>query len=144
MARHQRDEHLHTLRHDDDGAWARDDGAGTHDRDRARLDDDYRARGRHHDATAAMTPLRPRSRALAFSIFVGVIEEFLERREQQPWQENTSNIIRLMSRHRLRSIRYLVSARARFHVQLFLGFLIAIYGITLLLKSGRSFVAGWF
>ncbi len=82
--------------------------------------------------------------ALAFSILVGVIEAFLERREQQPRRENTSNIIRPMSRHRLRSIPYLVSARARFHVKLFLGFLIAIYGITLLLKIGRSLVAGWF
>jgi len=82
--------------------------------------------------------------ALAFSVLVGVIEAFLERREPQPWRENTSNIIHPMSRHRLRNMRYLVSARARFHVQLFLGFLIAIYGITLLLKIGRSFLAGWF
>ncbi len=82
--------------------------------------------------------------ALAFSILVGVIEAFWERRDQQPWRENTSNIIHPMSRHRLRSIRYLVSTRARFHVQLFLGFLIAIYGITLLLRIGRSLVAGWF
>ncbi len=82
--------------------------------------------------------------ALAFSILVGVLEAFLERGDQQPWRENTSNIIRPMSGHRLMSIRYLVSARARFHVQLFLGFLIAIYGITLLLKIGRSLVAGWF
>ncbi len=80
--------------------------------------------------------------ALAFSILVGVIEAFVERRDQQRWRENTSNVILPMSRHR--SIRYLVSARARFHVQLFLGFLIAIYAITLLLKIGRSFVAGWF
>jgi hypothetical protein len=82
--------------------------------------------------------------ALAFSILVGVIEAFWERRDQQPWRENPSNIIRPLSRHRLRSMRYLVSARARFHVQLFLGFLIAIYGIALLLKIGRSLVAGWF
>jgi hypothetical protein len=82
--------------------------------------------------------------ALVFSILVGVLEAFLERRDPQPWRENTSNVIRPMSRHRLRSIRYLVSARALFHVKLFLGFLIAIYGITLLLKIGRSFVAGWF
>ncbi len=79
--------------------------------------------------------------ALDFSILVGVIEAFWERRDQQPWRENTSNILRPMSRHGLSSIRYLVSARARFHVQLFLGFLIAIYGITLLLKIVRSLVA---
>jgi hypothetical protein len=81
---------------------------------------------------------------LAFSILVGVIEEFLERRGEQRWQENTSNAIRSVSRHRLRSIGYLVAVRALFHVRLFLGFLIAICGITLLLKIGRSFVAWWF
>ncbi len=47
--------------------------------------------------------------ALAVSILVGVIEAFWERRDQQPWRENPSNIIHPMSRHRLRSIRYLMS-----------------------------------
>lgn len=80
--------------------------------------------------------------ALAFSSLAGVIEVLWERRERRRLVEKSSTVLPL-ARHRFRSVRYPLSARALYHVGLFFGFLLVAYVGTLLLKTVHRFVAHW-
>ncbi len=85
--------------------------------------------------------------ALAFSSLAGVIEvlwERRERRERRRLVEKASIVLHPLARYRFHSVRYPLSARALYHVGLFLGFLLVTYVGTLLLKIVHSFVANWF
>jgi len=81
--------------------------------------------------------------ALAFTIFVGVIEVVWTRRAQGRFLEETktSTVLHPLTRHRLRRLRDPLSWRVLHHVKLFLAFLLATYVGMLLLKTVRSIVA---
>jgi len=83
--------------------------------------------------------------ALAFSIFVGVIEVVWARRARGRLLEKakTPTVLHPLTRHRLRRVRDPLSWRALYYVKLWLAFLLATYVGMLLLKTVRSFVARW-
>ena len=82
--------------------------------------------------------------ALAFSILAGVVERGWRRRDRRTLQQKTAIVLHPLARHRFRSVRYPFSERVLYHVGLFVGFLIATYVGTVLLKIVHSFVADWF
>jgi len=73
--------------------------------------------------------------AVVFSILTGVIEASWARRRRRSLKQKWP-VLHPLTRHRLRGIQYLVSARAVYHVGLFFGFLLLIYVGGLLLNMG--------
>jgi hypothetical protein len=82
--------------------------------------------------------------ALAFSILGGVVEASWKRRSRRRLEEKAVVVLHPLARHRVRSVRYPLLARARYHLGLFFGFLVVAYIVVLLLTTIRSFIASWF
>ena len=82
--------------------------------------------------------------AIAFSSLAGAIEALWARRERRSLREKSTVVLHPLTPHRLRSVRYPLSARSLYHVGLFFGFLLVAYVGTLLLKTVHRFTAHWF
>ena len=78
--------------------------------------------------------------AFAFSLLVGGIELWWTQQAQRRRQEKTGTILHPLPRDRCRTVRSPRAARARYHVGLFFGFLLAAYVGTALVRMVYTLV----